>query len=153
MQEVFADFWSLSHAGKQHYLQKTITTAVAAGRGRTQYRGKRKLSNSYFISCLGTNIRVCKDFYEAVHGISHSQVTTFLKNRDKNAIPTECQPKQPATTYPAESLVHVRQHINSFPCIEFQPRCTSCTSNTAYATDLQKCQSGGTCNCLTVSLT
>lgn len=108
----------LTRADKKHYFQKTIDSTPGDQQKRSEYIGRRKVSKEYNIHHQHSSFRVCKDFFEAIHGISHSQITTFLNNRDENQIPVTAKGKVPSTTYAPEVLSHVRRHIDSFPRVE-----------------------------------
>lgn len=118
-QAIFTYLWNLGAKEKKLYYQKTIQCSKVNSRNRTNFKSKRTVKNSYYVeSSRNYQVKVCKEFYECIHGISHARITTFLKNRDSNGIPKSRVVHSPPTKYGSEVIEGIRSHINSFPRIE-----------------------------------
>ena len=118
-EDAFEHFWLLGHAGQQHHFKHTIAEVQSNIRDRSKFQGKR-ITRVFRLAGASAK-RVCKAFYQSTFGISHSQINTYMKNRETssgNPGPDPRLNRSPANKTNAERRAQALEHIDSFPIID-----------------------------------
>ncbi len=126
-QKIFHDYWNIGDVNRQRdYLSNWVTATPKKVTTCNTSPNKRKNSRTWQFKVDGIFIRVCKTFFLETLDISHQVVDTALKkgahkqNNVSGIVSPDKRGKHDtrANKLPADKLMQVKGHINSFPRVE-----------------------------------
>lgn len=112
----------MSAAQKKVFILSTTKIFIPARRriGKSSNNSRRKVTYKYFFNVRGLETQVCKNYYCRTLAISQKPIYTAHANKDVIAgTPlTSSQGKHIKKTIAQEDKDMIKEHINSFPCVE-----------------------------------
>lgn len=115
-------FWSLNDAEKgQFYSKFVVKVPTERKRSANQNYSRRKFSYKYFLETNQRRYRVCQRFFLLTLDVSKNRIYYFFKKHYDQETGTSIPPrkgKYVKRRTPDEKTLEVKNHIQSFPCID-----------------------------------
>lgn len=120
-EEINKQFWTLDDNSKAHFYSKHVQRVIAKRKRTENENSKKTYSYEYSFFLNNVKIRVCQEFFCSTLNISKNRIYYYFKKMRNivTDIPRKSLLGQHIKkTIPEEIKNEVRQHIESFHCME-----------------------------------
>lgn len=138
--QIFDEFYSLDSLNMQTSYLFTMIKVCNKQRSYTQNPDSRRQKSRVYclLDCSGSEVKVCKEFFQNTLQVSAGRIDRVLKNKGENSTPpSDRRGKGPSAnkTYP-EKIAEVKNFIEKFPAYESHYALHKSTNRKYMAPDL-----------------
>lgn len=119
--DIHKAFWKLTDNEKSHFISKHVVRDFAKRKRTDKEQSHKQFSYQYFFEVNAVRIRVCQEFFLNTLDISKQRIYYFFKKMQQTPtnIPRRSLKGKHKKKYVSdESLMRVRNHIESFPVVD-----------------------------------
>lgn len=115
---IFQRFWSLSDNEKRYFISQFVKRSEI--KRKIEGFSRRSYTYQYFFERNNARHQVCKKFFLNTLNISSARVYYFFENiQTSEGVPEKIKRgRNRGPNFTEEDLARIREHIESFPCIE-----------------------------------
>ena len=117
-QRELEEYYAQPKEAQNAYLLRRITVEPVKSRGRSEFKGERSAAWKYNLLKDNQPVQVCREFFLCTYGLTRAKLETIREHMNDQENPTPSLAHKPATTISSAMIDVVKQHIESFPCVE-----------------------------------